>query len=470
MKKYAAAVVIPLLVLTALVIWKSGQRTPGSSSSPNIVLIIIDALRSDCLGCYGFKKDISPEIDKMAHEGVLFENVIAQCSWTRPSIGSMLTSRYPRSIGIYKEKFDILANKYQTLAEILKKNGYTTIGITANPNINSAFNFHQGFDDYTDSSVIWKWMKPEPGKKKMQDNVHLPKSREIFDVILGKVKKLEQKKSPVYIQVNIMEVHSPYLIRDEYKPLFQDCPPQKKHKYYPAKKLFALVTGTYGAVRQLSHDIDVFINGLLSTPGWENTLFIITSDHGQGLDDHPDIPKGTSHGFLLYESQLKVPLILYQPNAKNTFKNKRIKHCIQLLDLMPTVLDYIGIAPPKNIQGRSDIDLILKGHADSRIEEYFFAETHWRNINKISVYDDKWEYIENHDHWPGVNAFELQPMGIKENGKLTDKIHDNPEIAKKLKRILYQWLEKHPKVKRMQPSQKPGKKETDQLKSLGYLK
>jgi choline-sulfatase len=467
MKKYA--VVISLLLAAVLVIWKSGWW--ASSSSPNIVLIIIDALRADCLGCYGFKKDISPEIDKMAHKGVLFENVIAQCSWTRPSIGSMITSRYPRSIGIYKEKFDILADKNQTLAEILKENGYITIGITANPNINSVFNFHQGFDDYTDSSVIWNWMKSEPGTKKIQENVHLPKSKEVFDVILGKVKKLEKKKSPVYIQVNIMEVHSPYLTRDEYKRLFQDCPPLAKNKYYPAEELSALVTGTYSAVRQSSHDIDDFIKRLLSIPGWENTLFIITSDHGQGLDDHPDIPKGIAHGYLLYESQLKVPLILYQPNAKkNAFKNKRIKQWIQLLDLMPTVLDYIGIAPPKNIQGRSVLDLIVKDISDSQLPVYFFAETNLRETNKIAVYNDKWKYIENYDHWQGVNVSELQPMGIKENGKLTDKIHDNPATAKKLKQILSQWQGKNPKVKEIQPSKKPGKKETDQLKSLGYLK
>ncbi len=468
MKKYAIAAA--LLLAAALVIWKTGWLAP--SPPPNIVLIIIDALRDDRLGCYGFKQDISPEIDKMAHNGVLFENVIAQCSWTRPSVGSMVTSRYPRSIGIYKEKFDILADKYLTIAEILKENGYTTIGITANPNINSVFNFHQGFDDYTDTSVIWKWMKSEPGKKKMQENVHLPKSKEIFDVILGKVKQLEKKKKPVYIQVNIMEVHSPYLIRDEYKRLLKDSPPPrvKKNKYYPGEELFALVTGTHAAVRQVSHDIDIFVKDLLSNPGWENTLFIITSDHGQGLDDHPDVKKGIAHGYLLYESQLNVPLILYHPHTKkDTFKNKRIKERVRLLDLMPTVLDYIGIAPPENIQGRSALELIAGDNAPGRHPEYFFAETSWRDTDKIAVYGDKWKYIENHDGWQGVNIFELQPMGIKENGKMTDKIHDNPGIAKKLKGILYQWKNKNPKVKESQPSKKPGKKETDQLKSLGYL-
>jgi arylsulfatase A-like enzyme len=434
------------------------------------VLIIIDTLRADRLGCYGFPGDISPEIDEIARKGMLFENVFAQCSWTRPSIGSMLTARYPRSIGIYKEKFDMLGSKYLTFAEILKENGYTTIGITANPHINSAFNFHQGFDDYTDSPIIWKWMKSEPGKKKLPGKIYLPKSKEITDVILGKVKRLENKRKPVYIQVNIMEVHTPTLIRDEYKELFQNYTLLERNKYYPVEKLLTLITQTHAAVKQVSHDIDVFVKGLLSIPGWENTLFIITSDHGQGLDDHPDIKKGTTHGYLLYESNLKVPLILYQANNKrDAFKNKRIKEQIRLLDLVPTVLDYIGVAAPESIQGKSVLEFLVKDNGNSQPPGYFLAETNWRNVNKIAIYDNQWKYIENYDRWQGVNVSELQPIGIKENGKLTDKIHNHPEIAKKLKRILHQWKKKFPKVKRTQPSKKPGKKETNQLKSLGYL-
>jgi arylsulfatase A-like enzyme len=396
--------------------------------------------------------------------------VIAQSSWTRPSIGSMLTALYPRSIGIYKEKFDILADDYLTFAEILKENGYTTIGITANPNINSVFNFHQGFDEYIDSSVTWSWMKPEPGKKKPGDNVHLPKSKEVFAAVLKKVKHQKKEKTPVYIQVNIMEVHSPYLIRDEYKRLFRDYTPVKKNNYYPEEEIVNLVTGTHGAVRQSSHDIDVFIKGLLAIPGCENTLFIITSDHGQGLNDHPDVKKGISHGFLLYESHLKVPMILYHPNTKmETFKNRRIKKRVRLMDAIPTVMDYIGIAPPENIQGKSVLKLIVNENAQSRLAKYFFAETSWRDVDKIAVYSDHWKYFENYDHWQGVNIFELQAAGIRENGKLTDKIHDFPALAKKLKGILYQWKKKFPKVKATQPVKKPGQKETDQLKSLGYL-
>ena len=131
------------------------KNPPIGKSSPNVVLIIIDTLRADKLGCYRSPlKDISPEIDEMAKHGVLFENAFSQCSWTRPSIGSLVTARYPRSIGIFKEKFDMLQKADFTLAEILQQNGYRTFGITANPNINRLFNFHQGFDEYRDTNVV----------------------------------------------------------------------------------------------------------------------------------------------------------------------------------------------------------------------------------------------------------------------------------------------------------------------------
>ena len=434
---------------------------------PNIVLIIIDALRSDKLGCYGFKKEISPELDRMAQNGILFENVLAQCSWTRPSIGSMVTSLYPRSLGLYKEKFDILHPRYQTISEILKKNGYYTIGITANPNINSVFKFDQGFDEYEDSSVVFDWMKPESYQKIKSDSVLLPRSTEIFSSLIKKVKK--KKKYPVYIQINIMEVHSPYIIREKFKTLFQNFQKIKKNRYYPKSKLSKLIRETYGAIRQTSIDIEQFINDLKSIPGMENTLYIITSDHGQGLDDHPDVKMSQTHGRLLYKSHLRVPLIFYHlKNKKKVLKNMRIQKQVRLLDLMPTILEYINIPVPENIHGKSFLGLI-NNDEQSYSNTHFVAETNWRDVNKIAVYSRDWEYIENRDGWIGVNEQELQLIDKIENGKNTDIISKETEIANIMRKILYSWEKQYQKVKSTQPRKKVSKKEIQQLKTLGYL-
>ena len=448
-----------------------GLVDKANATRPNVVLIIIDALRADQLSCYWFPKDVSPEIDDLARGGLLFEDVIAQCSWTRPSIGSMISSLYPRTLGIYKERFDILPDGALTLAEVMKASGYGTLGITANPNINSAFNFHQGFDDYIDSRVVWEWMTPEPGMKHhdVAGNVHLPQSREIFDVVLSIVSPAPEK--PMYVQINIMEVHSPYLVRGEFRDLVRRYPLRLGHKYYSNDEIRQRVLGTYAAVKQVSHDTAAFVNKISSLPGWKNTLFIITSDHGQGLVNHPDVPGSMHHGNLLYESQLRVPLILYSPeDTRHIPRGRRVRERVRLLDLMPTILDYLGIAVPQGAVGESLLPLISGKGPFPRLPSVFVAETNWREVDKIAAYGRHWKYIENRDEWGGVNKFELQQMGLVENGLLTDQIQNHGQIAEELKLALYDWEQSFPRAEPTSPVAEPTEEEVKQLKSLGYFK
>lgn len=441
-------------------------------SRPNVVLIIIDTLRADKLGCYGFPKNISPEIDLLAQKGVLFEKVIAQSSWTRPSIGSLITSLYPRSIGLYKEQYDILDGKYLTFAEILKEHGYTTIGITANPNINSSFNFHQGFDHYIDSNVIWKWMKSEGNKQTYDDKSQLlPSAQQIFQQVLDIAKSTNNR--PYYVQIIIMEVHENMnLLRPEYNKNFLNLENNQHPSYYDA-------------IRQVSFDIDQFINKLSSLPGWSNTLFILTSDHGEGLDDHPGVENSKHHGKLLYESQLLVPLIWYHPQAKeNSFMQglrkllpqtlsylpaKKITQSVQLMDLMPTVLEYLKLPLPPEICGQSLLNMIYEDKSKVKLPPYIVAETNFRAANKIAIYSSEWKYIENRDNQKGVNQYELQPIGVKENGIATDRIQENEAISLTLKEYLNSWEKFYKKEPSSSPQESPTPDTLNQLKSLGYL-
>lgn len=425
----------------------------GPPPPPNVVLIIIDTLRADKLGCYGFLGSTSPEVDAMAGKGVLFKKVVSQSSWTRPSIASMLTALYPRSVGIFKEKYDLLHNRYVTLAEILKARGYRTFGITANPTINSLFNFNQGFDQYMDSTVIFKFMKPEEGKARHKPGVvPLPRSREIFQACLDMARSKERE--PGYFQINIMEVHEGLAqVRPEFLGFFWG------HIHH----------GYLAAIRQVSKDIGDFVDALHSISGWENTLFVITSDHGERLlGDHPGVFQGERHGDLLYESQLFVPLIFYHPGGR--LQSRTIGRTVQLLDLMPTIVDYLGFPVPEGIHGKSLLGLIQGGESNVDLPDYFVAETNWRTIEKAAVYSSRWKYIENRDQYGGTDPCELVPLGVHEDGCQTNALEKEPEIARAMRESLRSWEERYPKEKVTQPTHILSEKEKEQLEKLGYLK
>ncbi len=466
-----------LSMFLGLVAFAGVALSPGCDRSaeerPNVVLIIIDTLRADLLSCYGCPLDTSPEIDALAEEGVVFERVLSQCSWTRPSIGSMLTSLYPRSLGIYREKFDILADEYLTLAEILKDHGYRTIGITANPHLNKTFNFHQGFDDYAESSVIWGWMEPEEDKIRLREgrSMRLPRSGEILDWAMSQARSVE--RGPAYVQINVMEVHSPSLVLNRYRHLYDKLPVDVREDEPPKRKaaLTHLVRKTHCAVTQLSGEISDFMDELILLPGWRNTLFVITSDHGQGLVDHPDVQDSNTHGNLLYDSQVRVPLILYNPSDDEVIpRGKRVKRMVRLLDVAPTLLDYAGIRAPEEMMGESLLALVTGKGEPPDLPEVFTAETNWRDVEKIAVYTERWKYIENRDGWSGVNRFELQADGVVENGALTDSVHVRPEEADRLRSALRRWEESHVEVDATQPGDSPTDQEIEQLRSLGYIK
>ncbi len=439
------------------------QPVKQGRSYPNVVLIIMDTLRADVMGCYGYPEDTSPELDGMAEQGVLFTTCISQCSWTRPSIGSMLTSLYPRTLGVYKEWNEILADRFITMPEILQDSGFKTIGLTANPNINSTFNFHTGFDSYFDSNVVFPWMKPDEGGFTVASH-RLPSAREMFSKVLELA--AEAGGRPHYIQVNAMEMHEytktgeGALVRPEFAKMFRGV---RNRRYLQA-------------LRQLSSDIGEFVETLAAMPGWDDTLFVFTSDHGEGLDDHPDVRYAGSHGWALYESQVMVPLIMYNPNGSMPVRT--VTERVRLLDLMPTVLDYLEIPVPAEAVGLSLLPIVRGETAGVALPELFVTETQFRLNDKTAVYSNRWKYIENRDieyitereGAQGVDPVELQAVGEKENGPKTDKIKGHAAEAQRLRTFLDQWEETYSKAEPTPRKTPISAAELNQLKGIGYLR
>lgn len=451
---------LPLIVFTMCSALGLGpiQTTSASEKKPNVVLIMIDTLRADLLGCYGSPGDPSPELDTLAEKGVRIETVIGPSNWTRPSIGAMLTSQYPRTLGLYKERNEILNDRFTTLAETLKENGYTTLGVTANPVINSVFNLHQGFDEYVDSHVIFSWMKDAPESEQnrsLRRFKQLPSAPEVFEQALA---LLDSKSidEPVYLQLNLMEIHEAWrpfnsLTRKEFKGRFKGL----NGKRY------------LQALAQVSGDTSSFIETLRKRPGFENTLFVITSDHGQGMNDHPNVATSSFHGRIIYESQVRVPQIFYHPNSN--LDKAVIDKPIQLLDLLPTLLDYLGLPALRDVEGISFAPLLKGEKLKEETSTEFYAETSYRKYRKIALYSPDWVYIENRDNHKGVNAFELQPRDKKSNGKKTDQIDDFPDIAATMRKKLHQWETAHPEEPPTPFSTGLTDEEIEQLESIGYV-
>jgi len=258
------------------------------------------------------------------------------------------------------------------------------------------------------------------------------------------------------VQINIMEMHEYWrkkltLTRTEFRNLF---PGTRNPRYLQA-------------LRQVSLDVDAFVRALADLPGWDDTLFVITSDHGQGLDNHPSVPHSGAHGRTLYESQVMVPLIFYHPQG--TVKPRQIQRPVRLLDLVPTILDYLDVPAPEGLDGTSLWPLVEDPEGAVDLPEGFVTETEFRTFNKIAVYTKDWKYIENRDGHPRVNPRELQPMGIRENGKRTDQIGQYPEAAAALKEALESWETRYPKAPPTARTEGISEEELEQLEAIGYL-
>lgn len=418
MKVKNRSVVITLMCAIALV--GSWLKWGGNSAPrPNIVLVIIDTLRADKLGIYGHPSSASKELDTLAKQGVFFQTAISQASWTRSSMASLLTGRYPRRIPLLKEKWDKLPEDELSLAETLRDAGYTTVGLTANPQLNKDFHFEQGFAEYVESSVTFGWMKKSPGKKKAHGDVQVKRAPEMLERATEIVDVLYDGSSPLYLQLLLMDVHAHHRIEDD--EIDDDL------QAYPERRYLQ-------AVRNATAPLAQFIEQMRSKLG-DNTVFIVTSDHGEGLRDHPSVGGSNRHGNLLYRSHVHVPLLFLGDRELIGEYGVR-EQLVELIDVYPTFASFAGAAVPKVIDGQSLLPwLANSAHRDPTAVA--FSETMWRKrVRKQVVTDGQWMYIENQDGWSGTLPKELQKFGGLQDGEKTDSSKHFPEQFGRLEGVL----------------------------------
>jgi len=330
---------------------------------PNVVLVVVDALRADHLGLMGYPRETTPFLDSWSREGVVFKSAYSQSSYTKTSMASLLTGLNPDTVGVYEAE-DVLPAGAQTLAEILKAHGYRTGAVQANPGLDARFGFGQGFDWYVD-------VFPDDLMQKQEKVAY--RAERINQLALEWLQQ-PAAKQPFFLYLHYMETHSPYLppapedrrfdpefdrslpdftlvFRFLYGPERVPMPPALEQaynsRYTQAQLLHHLIALYDGELHYFDQQFKLFIQKLIASDWGRNTLVIVCADHGEEFRDHGRL----EHGKSLYQEVTAVPLLFYFPERipKGMIRLDLVRN----LDLVPTVLDLAGIPLPAQLAGQS---------------------------------------------------------------------------------------------------------------------
>jgi arylsulfatase A-like enzyme/Flp pilus assembly protein TadD len=336
-----------LALLAALFIFPfSASAEPTPNDAPNVLLITIDTVRADHLGCYGYKLIETPHLDSLAAAGVRFANAYTPVPITLPAHSVMLTGTYPMRTGMHDFSGNRLNASQPTLATLLHAKGYATGAVLGSAVLDSRFGLNRGFDFYYDHFDFSRL------DEKNIDAMMRP-GGEVVDRALGWLNGERQK--PFLLWVHLYDAHHPY-----------NPPPPYLQKYrsHPYDGGIAFVDAQVGRV----------VAYLKAKGLYDRTLIVVAGDHGEGLGEHGE----KTHGFFIYESTLHVPLIFKLPAGVGQQKSV-VNDSANLADLLPTVLELVGARRPNEVQGRSLVPSMAGKPEDTPAENY--AETYLPRIH-----------------------------------------------------------------------------------------
>jgi arylsulfatase A-like enzyme len=385
---------------------------------PNVLVIVVDTLRVDRVGLYGHDVATTPAIDALGARSLVVENAYSQSSWTKPSVGSLMTSVHERLHGARRSSSDRLAESLDTLPELLAAAGYQTAAVSENPHVHPTFGFGQGFEHFETSQgyvgdPIWA----------VESAIEWLDSRWTHE--------------PFFLYLQILDPHGPY------------TPTRENHQRFTAGlaaerpdvatgRIAELLDGeksvvlTPGDVRYLSalYDAEILetdsaVGRLL---GWledegvaRKTIVLLTSDHGEEFFEHGSI----KHGYWLFEETIRIPMILHVPGRE---PRRHTGSRVQLIDVAPTILELVGQEVPEHFEGRSIVPLLSGVDLPPRP---LLFETHFRGTSKRAV------LVENHklvvDDTTGTR--QLYDL-TADPGETQDIASVRPEVVQQLEAVL----------------------------------
>ena len=451
MKKFFIILVISLAFPFLCLLPLSFAQPPKG-----VILISLDTLRADHLGTYGYSCDTSPFIDAFARDNIVFENAVVQSPWTLPSHMSIMTSLYPSFHGVVKEDRS-LADEHTTLAELMREGGYRTAAFTDGWLLKPRYGFGRGFDTYKSKRIGIEKIIPQV-KQWLENN----------------------RDNKFFLFIHCYDIHSPYNPSPPYNSVCHDfvytgsLNPSHKKMLLAAKGELSVsnedlrhIVALYdGGIRYTDEKIGGLLSYLQDKGLFEESLIIITSDHGEEFFEHGSF----MHRQLYFRPNLHVPLIMHVPAfSKGTM---RIEELVQSIDLLPTILEICELSPHDGAQGRSLLPLIeqeanyikkfwskilsLAG-IDSSIS---FAEH--SQYNNVSVINDSYQLIYNLEK-DAAQLFNLSVDPLAKNNIVDKHGAVSDELLGKFKNVFNEENSYGTKVVALDDSTR------EKLRAIGYL-
>jgi len=408
---------------------------------PNLILIGIDSMRADHMSLYGYPRLTTPHMDRYAAGGAAFENAFSPSIPTTPGYGSMLTGMDCLSTDVVALRHEGGLGKHNvTLPEILEKQGYNTtcVGFSGNP-------ASRGFQKYIDFEG---WGSREQGRSHKAENLNA--------VTLPELKRLAGEDKPFFLFMRHMDPHSPYLPPLPFERIFYAANELDKANksldpvmtFKPFCDYFAswfpvgctdkdyIIAQYDGAVAYMDACIANIFSSIAELGIEEETLVVIDSDHGETLYDHDCY--FDHHG--LYDCTLHIPLVFVYPGKVRA--GTRFKETCQMKDIMPTILDLLGIKAGIKFDGRSLVPL-MNGKPRAAEPEFYITECTW--MRKHGWRTPQWKLIhalEPDFHFkPEVELYDL----IRDPEENTNLAAKEPAVAAMLEARMQAWLAKREK-------------------------
>jgi arylsulfatase A-like enzyme/Tfp pilus assembly protein PilF len=423
-----------LALAAALMLAACSPRRPV-----NVLLVTFDTTRADFLGCYGKASARTPNLDRLAAEGTLFLNAMTAIPITLPSHSTIFTGTYPIAHGVRDNSLFRLPDSRTTLAEILKARGHATgAAIGGFPLVRSS-GIAQGFDFYDDHvTIALEDYKGDPVERPQQFFFDERPAPRVNDAILPWLRA--HARSPFFAWVHYWDPHHPHI------------PPAPFNELY-AQDLYQ------GEIAFADQSLGVLLDELKAQGVYDKTIIVISADHGEGRGEHNE----DTHSMLAYNTTLHDPLIMRIPGEP---AGRRVPTRVGTVDILPTVLDFLGIPVPAGVQGRSLRSVMRRSGPPQSDGTSYYAETLSPRLSygwgeQRVLFEGPLKYI----HGPRQELYDLSA----DPQELRNLAAERPADKERMERVLASFLAKNASASIGDAVHEVDPATRDRLAALGYL-